>query len=105
MALLEVLAIAENEDLILLGEIAAGVFDRIFIKEDEDKRGRQPGEAAQLIAKGIFQVDSNPKSETILNEAEALETALSEAKAGDLVVIFPESVTQAIAAIEQRIPK
>ena len=94
-----------DEDLILLGEIAAGVFDRIIIKEDEDKRGRQPGETAQLIAKGIFQVDSNPKCETILNEAEALETALSEAKAGDLVVIFPESVTKAIAAIEQRISK
>ena len=94
-----------DEDLILLGEIAAGVFDRIMIKEDEDKRGRQPGEAAQLIAKGIFQVNSNPKCETILNEAEALETAISEAKAGDLVVIFPESVTKAIAAIEQRIPK
>jgi cyanophycin synthetase len=94
-----------DEDLILLGEIAAGVFDRIIIKEDEDKRGRQPGEAAQLIAKGISQVDSNPKCETILNEAEALETALSEAKAGDLVVIFPEIVTKAIAAIEQRIPK
>ena len=92
-----------DEDLILLGEIAAGVFDRIMIKEDEDKRGRQPGEAAQLIAKGIFQVNSNPKCETILNEAEALETAISEAKAGDLVVIFPESVTKAIAAIEQRI--
>lgn len=94
-----------DEDLILLGEIAAGVFDRIFIKEDEDKRGRQPGEAAQLIAKGIFQVNSNPKCETILNEAEALETALSEAQAGDLVVIFPESVTKAIAAIEERISK
>ena len=94
-----------DEDLMLLGKIAANVFDRIIIKEDVDKRGRSPGEAAQIIAKGIFQVNSNPNCETILDEELALETALKDAQAGDLVVIFPESVTSAISAIEQRISK
>ena len=92
-----------DEDLMLLGKIAANVFDRIIIKEDVDKRGRSPGEAAQIIAKGIFQVNSNPNCETILDEELALETALKDAQAGDLVVIFPESVTSVISAIEQRI--
>ena len=92
-----------DEDLILLGKIAAGIFDRIIIKEDVDKRGRPSGEAAQLIAKGVFQVNSNPKCETIIEEERALATALDDAEAGDLVVIFPESVTKAIAQIEQRI--
>lgn len=92
-----------DEDLMLLGKIAAGVFDRIIIKEDADKRGRPSGEAAQIIAKGIFQVNSNLNCETILEEERALETALEEAQTGDLVVIFPESVTEAIKAIEQRI--
>jgi cyanophycin synthetase len=92
-----------NEDLKLLGKIAAQVFDRIMIKEDEDKRGRESGEVAKIIAQGI--VGENPQTnyEIILNEVEALESGLKEAQTGNLVVIFPESVTQAIALIKQRI--
>jgi cyanophycin synthetase len=92
-----------DEDLILLGKIAAQVFDRIIIKEDEDKRGREPGEVAQIIASGISQENPQQKSAIILNEVEALENGLKEAQSGDLVVIFPESVTKAIALIEQRL--
>ena len=94
-----------DEDLILLGKIAAGVFDRIIIKEDDDKRGRESGETANLIAKGIFQVDPQTNCETILDEVTAVETALNDARAGSLVVIFPESVTRAISKIEQRMSK
>ncbi|VEP18399.1 Cyanophycin synthetase [Hyella patelloides LEGE 07179] len=92
-----------DEDLILLGKIAARVFDRIIIKEDDDKRGRKPGEAANLIAKGIFQENSQANYETILDEVTAIETGLNDAQAGNLVVIFPESVTRAIADIKKRI--
>ena len=92
-----------DEDLKLLGEIAAGVFDRIIIKEDDDKRGREPGETANLIAKGIFTKNPECNYEIILDEVAAVETGLNTAQAGDLVVIFPESVTRAIAQIKERI--
>ncbi|GBF87267.1 cyanophycin synthetase [Aphanothece sacrum FPU3] len=93
-----------DEDLILLGKIAAQVFDRIIVKEDEDKRGRDNGEVADLIIKGIVRENSNIPYEIILNETEALETGLDKVSQGGLVVIFPESVTGAISVIKKRNP-
>jgi cyanophycin synthetase len=93
-----------DEDLILLGKIAAQVFDRIIVKEDEDKRGRDNGEVADLIIKGIVKENPNIPYEIILNETEALETGLNKVSQGGLVVIFPESVTGAISVIKKRNP-
>lgn len=93
----------QDEDLILLGKIAAQVFDRIIIKEDDDKRGRHPQEAADLIAKGILQENPNAKYETILSETEAIETALALAIKDSLVVVFPEIVTRAIDLIQKQL--
>ncbi|BAU66377.1 cyanophycin synthetase [Stanieria sp. NIES-3757] len=92
-----------DEDLILLGQISAQTFDRIIIKEDEDTRGRERGEVADLIAKGIVRENPHISYEKILNETEAIETGLSIANQGSLVVILPESVTKAIALIQPRI--
>ncbi len=92
-----------DEDLILLGKISAQVFDSIIIKEDDDKRGRQPGETADLIAKGIFQENPNVKYETILSETEAIETAFNSAEKESLVVVFPESVSRAIDLTKKRL--
>lgn len=94
-----------NEDLMLLGKLSAQIFDRIIIKEDEDKRGRNAGEVADLIAKGIYQENPNCIHETILDEVEAINSALDRASSNNnntLVVIFPESVARAISLIKQR---
>ena len=93
-----------DEDLMELGEIASRVFDRIIIKEDDDKRGRESGSAADFILKGVLQSNPNAQTEIILNETEALETALTQVEAGGLVVIFPESVSRAIAHIQRHNP-
>lgn len=92
-----------DEDLILLGTIAAAIFDRIIVKEDQDSRGREPGEVADLITKGIYQVNPDTICEVILNEVKATNQALNQAQTNDLIVIFPEKVSQAIELIEQRI--
>jgi len=93
-----------DEDLIELGEIAARVFDRIVIKEDEDRRGRDSGAVAALILQGVQQQNDSLPVEIMLNETEALETSLNTVEQGGLVVIFPESVGKAIAAIQARKP-
>ncbi|WP_019505758.1 cyanophycin synthetase [Pleurocapsa sp. PCC 7319] len=92
-----------DEDLIQLGNISAQIFDRIIIKEDEDPRGREPGEVADLIAKGIGQVNPNSVYEVILQETEATNAALDQAQTNNLVVVFPDKVNQAISLIKQRI--
>ncbi|MEO0015186.1 MAG: hypothetical protein RLZZ535_3575, partial [Cyanobacteriota bacterium] len=91
-----------DEDLILLGNIAAEIFDQIIIKEDQDFRGRQSGEVADLIKKGVYQISPDKTHEIILNEIEAINTALNQASKDSLVVIFPEKVDLAINLIQQR---
>lgn len=91
-----------DEDLVLLGNIAAQIFDQILIKEDKDPRGRQPGEVADLIKKGIYQITTDKYHEIILDETEAINRALNQAQKDSLVVIFPEKVTLAIDLVKQR---
>ena len=93
-----------DEDFVTLGKLAAEIFDRIIIKEDDDTRGRPRGDAAELIAKGILHVKPHYHYETILDETTAINTALDSASAGSLVVILPESVSRAISLIEARNP-
>ncbi|MDB9419283.1 cyanophycin synthetase [Microcystis aeruginosa CS-563/04] len=93
-----------DDDLILLGKLSAQMFDRIIVKEDNDTRGRRRGEVADLILRGISQENASMRPEVILDETEALEKALSAVSEGGLVVIFPESVTQAIDLIEKHRP-
>jgi cyanophycin synthetase len=92
-----------DEDLILLGNISAQVFDYIIIKEDDDPRGRTVGEVADLITKGICQVNPNLSYKVVLKEADAINTALDQVQKNNLVVIFPEQVNRAIDLIKQRI--
>ncbi len=91
-----------NEDLVLLGNISAKNFNHILIKEDQDFRGREPKEVADLIVKGICQEDSVASYEIMLDEIEAINKALNLAQANDLVVIFPEKVDPVIKLIKEQ---
>ncbi|NET33557.1 MAG: cyanophycin synthetase [Cyanothece sp. SIO1E1] len=89
-----------DEDFVNLGQLSADMFDRIVVKEDDDTRGRPRGDAAQLILQGIEQSQGKCVYESILNEADAIRSALDRAPAKSLVVILPESVSRAISIIE-----
>jgi cyanophycin synthetase len=94
-----------DEDLILLGNISAQIFDQILIKEDQDPRGRKLGEVAEIIQKGVYQIGADKTHEIILDETEAINKALNQAQKGSLVVIFPEKIASAINLVKQRIHK
>ncbi|MDF5726534.1 MAG: cyanophycin synthetase [Rhizonema sp. PD38] len=89
-----------DQDFVMLGKLAAEIFDSVIIKEDDDTRGRPRGSAAELITQGIKEVNSNRQYETILNETAAINKALSIAPDNSLVVILPESVSRAIKLIK-----
>ncbi|HEX2463364.1 MAG TPA: cyanophycin synthetase [Thermoanaerobaculia bacterium] len=67
---------------------AARAFDHIVLKEDEDKRGRRPGEVAQLLRDAIAAERPDLPCEIVLDEREALESALSTMRTGEVVVMF-----------------
>jgi cyanophycin synthetase len=93
-----------DEDFLTLGRLSAQMFDQIIIKEDDDTRGRQLGEAAKWIARGIEEINDQSDYCTVLNETEAVNQALDAAPADSLVVVLPESVTRAITQIQTRNP-
>lgn len=94
-----------DEDFVTLGRLSADMFDRILVKEDDDNRGRERGDAARLIVQGLTAANTTAAYETILNETEAINLALDTAPKGSLVVILPESVSRAISLIQSRNPK
>ena len=81
-----------DQDIRALGEVAGRSFDRIWIKEDRDRRGRPRGEGAALIWHGA-RLAGLPENaiEVCLDEAEAVHRALESAGPPDLVVILYES--------------
>lgn len=81
-----------DQDIVALGAIAARGFQRLIIKEDEDLRGRKPGETAALLLTGALGAGlKREKIDVILKEDEAVVKALGTATAGDLVVVFYEN--------------
>lgn len=100
-----------DEDFVTLGKLSAEIFDRIIVKEDVDRRGREPGVVAKLICQGIEEAIAAGKAdkskveyELLLDETAAVNKALDAAPAGSLVVILPESVNKALSLIEARKP-
>ncbi len=87
-----------DQDLQELGILAARMFDRAIVKEDDDPRGRERGEVARLI-RDAWDDEQGGELETILDETEAIEASLDQAQAGDLIVIFPADVQRTISII------
>lgn len=82
-----------DEAIRSVGKLCAASFDRIYIKEDLDKRGRTPGEVAGLFNEAILSTGFDKNAvEIIENEVDALKKAVANATAGDLIVVFYEKL-------------
>jgi cyanophycin synthetase len=90
------------DDLIeRVGQAAAG-FDYIYIKEDEERRGRAAGEVADLLLKGVRSAKvTTDKVRVILREDDALRAALADSQRGDLVVVFYEKLERVLKVVDQ----
>lgn len=83
-----------------VGNISAKYLDKIIIKEDKDRRGRESGEVPKLIKEGILEINKNANIKIILNEVEALKVALNEASRGDIIIVFFEKFKPLVEFIE-----
>lgn len=74
-----------------LAQEAAKGFDILYLKEDADLRGRNPGEIAGILFEEALAAGKKPNQLRVIpNEIEAFQQALEEAKDGDIVVVFYE---------------
>jgi cyanophycin synthetase len=81
-----------DEDIVEYGRLAARVFDTIIVREDRNRRGRQPGAAAELVLAGIQRAQSDGSARcqaarAVPIEAEAVAAGLVQARAGDLLML------------------
>lgn len=71
----------------LSAAVVAQGFDEIVLREDDDLRGRESGEVSALLRASIHQVNPKVKCTTLLDEREAVRSALASPR-NELVVVF-----------------
>jgi hypothetical protein len=89
-----------DADIQELAVVAANTFDWIIVREDNDLRGRERGEVANLIADTIKRTKPSLPVSIILDEMESVNEALQMARAGDTVVLFIDSVDEVIEQVK-----
>ena len=91
-----------DSSTITIGNMCGNCFDRIYIKEDRDKRGRESGEIAALLEKGCRMGSIKPSEIfTELAEEKALEKAFLDALPGDIIIVFFEEYQLLMDVIER----
>ena len=85
-----------DSDIGELARIAAETFDEIIVREDDDLRGREPGEVAHLIADTVARYRPNLPVRIVADEGDAICEALEMAQPGDLVIAFIDRVQASI---------
>lgn len=96
----------QNELVAEVGKICANNFDRIYIKEDDDLRGRDAGEIAGIIYEAAIREGMNPSCvDIIYSEGKALEVAIENAKEGDFIAVFYEDYQEVLSIVKSYIHK
>jgi cyanophycin synthetase len=81
-----------DEDIRAVGRHGGGL-DYVIVKEDDDRRGRAPGETAQLIVEGLREAGvPMDQIETVHSELDAIERAVSMLEPNDVAVVLADDV-------------
>jgi cyanophycin synthetase len=92
-----------NADVHAFGRLAGSTFDQIVIREDDNPRGRQRGEIADLLGMAISEGGiASDRVTVVLNEIEAAHAALDQAERNDLVVLLVDKPAAVYESLTQR---
>jgi cyanophycin synthetase len=84
-----------DQDIVEIGRIAAGRFDQYICRRDDQLRGRRPDEVPQLLREALLANGvAADQIQVIPDEQAAVDAALREAEAGDLLLIFADAITR-----------
>ena len=73
-------------------QVAAKGFNKVIVKEDHDRRGREPGAVASLVCDTVRSVSPSTDCEVVLDESEALRRAIDQMVKGEVIVVFYEKL-------------
>lgn len=89
-----------DEDLRTVGRLSAKL-DRVIVREDKYRRGRDPGEISRLIIEGLHEAGMNDSQiEIIYNETEGLAHALGQMEDNDLVFVLADDVPAVLTQLD-----
>ena len=90
-----------EEDFDAITKEAAPHFDHVILRDDEDLRGREPGEVTGRLREGLIRHGMPPSEiEEVKNEPEAVRRGLQIARRDDLVVVFADRIPKVAAQID-----
>jgi cyanophycin synthetase len=90
-----------DEDLRNVGRLSAHL-DYVVVKEDMHRRGREPGQIAELIVQGLREGGlADGQYSTVFNEHEAISHAMAQMKDNDLVVILADDVGSSLEKVRE----
>jgi cyanophycin synthetase len=90
-----------DDDLLLYGRIAAQMFTNVIVREDDDLRGRPPGDSTRFVVEGIKSVSPEMPIREITDAPEAINYALKHARKGELVVILADKVSRSVELVSK----
>ncbi|OFY70400.1 MAG: cyanophycin synthetase [Bacteroidetes bacterium RIFCSPLOWO2_12_FULL_37_12] len=90
-----------DQDIRRIGEIGAKMFDKIFIRQDKDLRGRTTENIVQLVTEGISSVNPELPWESIPKEADAFKKAIETAEPGSFIAFLCDNVPEALSIVQK----
>ncbi len=90
-----------EEDFDAIAREAAPHFDHVLLRDDEDLRGRDPGEVAGYLKNALVRHGlAAERIELLRNEADAVRHAIGMARRDDLVVVFADRIAKVAAQVD-----
>jgi cyanophycin synthetase len=90
-----------DSDFDAITKEAARHFDHVILRDDEDLRGRSPGEVTGHLRAGLIRHGVKAEEiEEVKNEPEAVRRGLQLARRDDLVVIFADRIAKVGAQVD-----
>lgn len=90
-----------DEDILSVGRIAGTIFDEVIIRFDEDSRGRDTNQIADLIKQGIREVDPGKPIQVIPDELAALTYAIEHVQNATMIVHLSDRINRSVQLIRE----
>ena len=90
-----------DDDIRLYGRIAAQMFTQVIVREDDDLRGRAPGESKRLVVEGIRSVKPDMPIVEFDRAPDAINYALESARRNELLVVLADDVARTIEMVNK----
>ncbi len=88
-----------DEDLRAVGRLSSRL-DRVIVREDKYRRGREPGEISALIIEGLLEGGmADHQFQVIYNETEGLALAIGQMEDNDLVFVLADDVPAVLSQL------